>query len=186
MLNGVQPIIIFEFKKTVTLTNEEFQNLPIAQLDSFVANGQISLPPIPIYLDERITGLAIDSETKSIDIETETQTLKDGNEAQVKQKGINSVVTINLIGTKDSLGLTLLVALMDLVFQKVTAQEYTITYLNGATTVFRGLLHSFSFDSDSDTTKLPIQIQLSRSNLKAVTPPSNIPVVSASQGTVPL
>jgi hypothetical protein len=167
MLNGIDPVILFEFSKEVAETVDE-------QVANCVATcqGLKTLPitakkstkewnfPIPIYLSETLTGLYIDSESKSIDIETSVETTKDSDDPIVNQKGLSSMTTIKMVGSKDSIGLTLLLAMADLIFKKVTAKDYRITYLHGSVTLFEGLLHTFLVDQSSDNTLFQITVQL--------------------------
>lgn len=158
MLNGIDPIIIFEFNKRIPLSPDTISNIPFVSSDA----TSIPFPPIPIYLSENLTGLFIQSEDKSIDVETSTETKTDGSSPAISQKGVASVVSINLIGKKDSIGLSLLSALMDQAYEKVSAQEYTITYLHGAVTIFRGLLHHYSANQNADNDLLSIKIDISK------------------------
>lgn len=167
MLGGIDPIIIFHRYKKV--------DDPTATATSTIAvvskkDVYITLPSIPIYLSEQFTGMFIDSESKNIDIETETQTFTDGSTAEVNQKGIASGVSIQITAKKDSLGMILLGALMDTLMDKVTSKEYAITYLHGATTIFYGLLHTFSVEQTSQNELLSIKIELSKGSKQPVKP----------------
>lgn len=160
MLNGIAPILIFRFK-TVSIPFTDFSfgqsKVPV------VAKNDITIPliPIPIYLDERLTGIYIESESKNIDIQTNVDGLPDKTGTQVTQKPLNSVVTINALANKDSIGLNILLAMNDLIFQKVRSQEYAVDYINGAMTLFGGLLEGFTVSQDSNTTLYNISLHLS-------------------------
>ena len=173
MLGGIDPIIIFHrYKKTTVETNEVVNGISIVSKKDIYT----PLPSIPIYLSEQFTGMFIDSESKNIDIETETQTFSDGSTAEVNQKGIASGVAIQITAKKDSLGMILLGALMDTLLDKVTSKEYAITYLHGATTIFFGLLHTFSVEQTSQNELLSIKIELSKGSKQPVKPVVNSPV----------
>jgi hypothetical protein len=162
MLNGIAPIIIFNFKKLVpaleTLISES--NIPL--LETLKITDYVPLIPIPLYLDEKFTGLFIDTEDKNVDIKTDTETRTDGKAPTATQVGLSNVVTINMLANKNSLGLNLLLAMADLVFEKVTSKEYSISYLHGAIAVFNGLLEGFSATQDSNTDVLHVQIKIAR------------------------
>lgn len=177
MLNGLDPIILFSFSKATPATIQSLSKIPLA---SDIVE-QVGLPAVPVYLSEKLTGLYIDSEDKNIDIETSTTTLISGEAPQVNQKGINSTVRIDLVASKESIGVTLLSAMADLIFQKVTSKEYSITYLHGAITVFGGLLHSFSINQNADNDLYRISIELSRSGIQTQEP-IKIPVVPGLPG----
>lgn len=182
MLNGLDPIIIFQFSKLFPAeTGATIARIPIVSQIPTV----IDAPPIPIYLSEQITGLYIDSEDKNIDIETMVETKTDGSTADVQQKGINDVVTINIKGNKNSLGLTLLTTMASLILDRATSKEYAITYMHGAITVFRGLLHSFNVNQDSNSELLFIKIELAK-GAKTPQKAPDVPVVEKLTGAVPL
>jgi hypothetical protein len=158
------------------------------------------LPPIPIYLSERITGLYIDSESKSIDIETNSDSLSTGGPALVSQKALASILTVNLIASSSSLALQILLALVDILLDKVTSQEYQITYMHGGFTIFGGLIHSFNVEQNSNDDRFHIKMELSKGRAKSKsvqvgedpnalrlgspgsTPPPNAPTSSGPTG----
>jgi cytochrome c biogenesis protein CcdA len=183
MLNGIDPIIIFEFAKLTKAQEEKVSKIPV--VSSIVST--IGLPPIPIYLSEKITGLYIDTEERNIDIDTTVETLVTGSDPLFNQKAINSVVRISMHATKDSLGLTLLSALTDLVVPKVSSKEYSITYLHGAITIFSGLLHSFGVSQSANNDLLNITLELVKVPKKItvdVTPSSKaVPLASDNPAT---
>ena len=159
MLNGLSPVLIFNIFKRTETTQAILDSIPFLAKE----DEKVPLQPIPIYLDEGLTGLYVDTETKSLDIITENETLVSGAPPQVKQKGLQSIVSVNLLASKNSIGITLLSAMADFVFEKVTSQEYSITYLHGPITIFNGLLHGFSIDQNSNDDLYRINIEFSRS-----------------------
>lgn len=162
MLNGIDPILLFHFSVVPKSIADKASKVPI--LATIIE--KVGLPPIPIYLSESVTGLFIESEESSIEIETSTETLTSGLDPLISQKALASTVTINMIGSSNSIGLTLLSALADLVFPKVTSLEYSITYLHKGVTVFNGLLHSFRVSQGSNDDLYRITLSLSKSNQK--------------------
>jgi hypothetical protein len=160
MLNGVAPILIFTFP--VSEKSPTFNAIAGIPLVNEIVSA-IGVP-IPIYLDERLTGVYVESETKAIDIQTTVEAKTEAGVPDVSQRGLDSLVTINMLANKDSIVLSAILALCDMVFQKVVAQEYKISYLNGVTTVFNGLLHGFQTSVDSDNDLVRITLQLSKSN----------------------
>ena len=169
MLNGIAPIIIFNFNKAIfglTVVSDVGPTLPTPK-------WKLPLPPIPVYLDEKLTGIYIESESKTIDIETQANTNPEGDKPEVIQKGLNSIITVNALANSGSIGLSILLALSDLIFQRVTSQEYSITYIHGAMSVFNGLLESFSAEQNSDNS-------LYRLSFKLSTAPSNSSIAKAA------
>jgi hypothetical protein len=160
MLNGIDPIVIFLFSKKVA--EESLGDIPIVK--SFVA--KLPLLPIPLYLSERLTGLYVDSEEKSIDIETTPETLINGKPPTTTQKGLNSTIRVNMLASRNSIGMTLFSALADRIFEKVTSKEYSITYLNGAVTVFGGLLNSFNITQNSTNDLYNVSFEITRGQIE--------------------
>lgn len=180
MLGGLDPVIIFQFSALAPSLADKIAKIPvIADIPTL-----IDQPPIPIYLSETVFNIVIDGESKSVDIETSTETMSDGSSPDVTQKGIQSSVEINIEGKRDSVALTLLSALIDIAFEKVTSKEYSISYLHGATTVFRAVLHTYSVETVPGTDKLSVKIGLSRGQ-KNPTKSSGVPSVPVSTGILP-
>lgn len=187
MLGGIDPVIIFQFSKLAeSVTSDVGPVQPTVAKIPFISSipTLIDQPPIPIYLSETLTGIYIDSEDKNVDIETETQTMADGSAPDVSQRGLASTISVNLVARSDSIGLTLLSAMIDQLFDKVTSKEYAITYLHGPITVFRGILHSFSVNKQSGNDLLSIKIELSKGT-KEPTKKALIPSVPGYTGTIP-
>lgn len=178
MLNGVDPIILFNLKKKIPGVSDALSKIPVV---ADIVNA-IDLPIIPIYLSEKFTGIYIDSESKSIDIETNTDTLSNGDSPEINQKGIQSSVKIEMVASRDSIGVMLFGAVADLIFPRVTSKEYSITYLHGAVTVFSGMLHSFSINQNANTDLYNITMEL----IKPGGPKLSVPSVPKLTGAVPL
>lgn len=181
MLNGIAPIFLFTFYKQVPSVGETPTGVKI--VDNFLSS--IAMPPIPLYLDEKLTGIYVDTRSKNIDLETTIEAKKDASEPSISQRPINSSVTIELIANADSLGLTVLSAMMDVILPMVTSKDYSITYLDGAVTVFNGQLNSFSITQSTDNTLYRISINLSQTTKETTVIPKN-PLVERSTGALPL
>jgi hypothetical protein len=145
----------------------------------------VPLPPIPIYLSESLTGLFIAKEAKNIDIGTDTETFINGATPDTLQKGIASGVKVTLHCKKDSIAMMILSSVIDLIFDKVTSQEYAITYLHGPTTVFRAVMHNFAIDTSADNDLMEVNFELSR-GFKQPTQVTAVPTVPASSGPIPV
>lgn len=182
MLNGIDPVIIFQFSKLAPTLGETVAKIPIvSSIPSLIA-----MPPIPVYLSQTLTGLHIDTEEKNVDIQTTTETTTDGSSPVVDQKGVGSVIAINLEARKDSVGLSLLSGLVDRIFDKVTSKEYSITYLHGPIIIFGGLLHSYSVAQEAGSELLKIKIEISKGQDSKPTKADPIPKVPALPGAVPI
>lgn len=156
MLNGVDPIIIFNFKIKVDGFLGGLTKIPVVA--SIIE--AIDLPVVPIYLSESLTGIFIDQESKSLEVDTAIDTLSDGKDPDVSQRAISNTIKIDMVASRNSLGVSLFSAMSDLIFPKLTSKEYSITYLHGAVTVFAGLLHSFSISQNANDDKYNISLEL--------------------------
>lgn len=179
MLNGLDPIIIFNFKKVLPSFGELIKTIPLATKNP----STIDLPLIPIYLSEALTGVSVDTEEKNMDADTTILATADGTTPIVTQRPITSTLKINLIANQNSIAVALFTALSDLIFPKLTAKEYSITYLHRSVTIFQGLLHTFSIQQDGNATLYRIAFEL------VIPPPEKkalIPEVPKITGAVPL
>jgi hypothetical protein len=166
MLGGIAPILIFSFPPALGIDlGKVLGGIPLV-------GGTLSdlgAIPIPIYLDENLSGIYIESESKSLDIDTDIVPVYRSDNTKtvtnfINQSGINNLVTVNMIANRDSLILSVLLALNDLVFSKLVSGKYKLSYINGTTLIFGGLLHSFSVNSSSNDTLLKIQMQIQKNN----------------------
>lgn len=125
--------------------------------------------PVPIYLSEELTGIVVDADSKGIDLDLDVTGTADGGKPIVKQNALDSTVTINLEANKESIFLGVFLALADQIFQRAVAGTYSISYLNGPTTVFNALVKAITVTNDAGTDKMSISITLSKANQKETT-----------------
>lgn len=196
MLGSFDPVIIFQIYTKVpeaTLANIQLTSGTQPKTTSAI---------IPIYLSENETGLFVDSESKNIDIDSQVDSLSSGAEALVNQKALGSIVSVKLFGKRNSIGLTILLALAEMILDKVTSAEYEVTYMHESVTVFGGLIHGISIEPGANDDRLNITLELSRGRPKSTsvqvdqdptavrvgtvgtTPPAGAPTVSAPPGGV--
>lgn len=162
MLDGLDPILIFQIYKKLPPPTTTVSAIPIRS----EAKNRITIAVIPIYLSQTKTGLHVDVQNKSIDIDTNTDSLYTGDPGPVSQKTIGAITTVNLIGKKNSTGLAIFLALSELLLDKVTSQEYEVTYLNKSVMVLGGLVHGFKYDDEANTDIVKITLELSRGQPK--------------------
>lgn len=164
MLGGIAPVIIFNLFKKTPDVESTLSKIPLV---SDFANFT-TLPPIPLYLDEGLTGIFISNESKNVDIDTSTETNTKGTDPDTNQKGLGNIVTIDMFANNGSVGLTLLSAFIDSIYPLVTSKEYSITYIHGAITVFNGLLHQFSIQQSDQDDLYRVQLQLVRNTSSTI------------------
>lgn len=180
MLGGLEPIIIFNFTKAVPQVQSVVSTIPV--VSTFV--DKIGLIVLPIYLSDEITGLFIDTQSKKVSIQTDVETLTSGAEPTSTQKGLSNTITVNLKARNDSIGIMLLSALIDQVFERVTSKEYSVTYFNGAVTVFEGLLQDFSIDESAENDMFNITLEINRGG-SGTQPKAAVPQVPKTTGATP-
>lgn len=181
MLGGLDPVIIFQFASLAPSLGGLVSKIPVvSQYPSLIAQ-----PPIPVYLSEKVFNIVIGGTSKTVDIETDTETLTSGAAPDVNQKGIQSSVEVNIEGKANSIALTLLSAMIDQVYDKVTSKEYSISFMYGATTIFNAVLHSFTSETVEGTDKLMIKIKLSKGSKNPLKAPG-VPAVPGSTGSIPV
>lgn len=198
MLNGVDPLLVITLKKNppVDLVGPPAETSFLSGLANAVGI------PIPIYLSERgvnrrlagsdptvarITansGIIVESESRSIDVQTkvESTTDRDATTGDVKapevtQRPIDTLLTINMVASRDSVLLTALVAIMELLVKKLESREYSIHYINKSTVVFGALLHRFSHTINPNEDKVQIELVLSTASKDSPTPKTTTPPV---------
>lgn len=168
MLNGIDPIIIFHFpNRAVVDWLGDLTGASGEELDAGTSIASRVGLPIPIPLNENFTRIVIDNETRQIHAKTivDPTTEKDAKNKvkppKVSQTSVASDVNISMRADQTSIMTTVLIALMEMIVSRLVTQEYSISYMNGPTVIFNGLLQSFSTTVDRNTTMLKIDITLS-------------------------
>jgi hypothetical protein len=181
MLNGLAPIIIFDFLETAKLDlGSTFAKIPVLKnIPTF------PLPSIPIYLDENLTGLYIDSVSKNVDVDTESHTNVTDPNPIIIQKGINSLITVNLKANSSSIGMILLGVLCDKIFSRLLEGKYSITFLYQNVTLFGGLLHSFSSVQNTENDLFNISLQLSKGKVNSTIQSAVSRIAQPFNGIIP-
>lgn len=159
-LNSVSPLIIFTLKAVNPFAGKA--NLTGI---SAVANDIIGVAgglPIPIYLDEQVTGMAVDSEDRTIAIETITQQPQNGEKATLNQKGITADLAINITCKKTSIFTQVILALAEQAYDLAVAKGCSVSYFHGAETLINGVMASLVTSQDSNSDLMKIQIRLNK------------------------
>lgn len=186
MLNGVDPIIIFHFynKGVVDLLSATPFGASLASVAGL---------PIPIYLSEQFTGIFVDNETSSIDVVTKVdpQTEKDPITQEVlppivTQTAVDVTTSISLVANRESVLLSVFIVLCEMIISKLTTQEYGITYLNGPTAIFNGLLHRFNTTVNRNDTLVRIDFVLSNAKKEQPTPKVTPPPIPKIVSELPV
>lgn len=143
MLNGLYPVLLFYTAPADVKASGKF------------------LPPLPVYLDENATKLALESERESLDIATESLAdVKDG-EVSLVQKGLTQRVNIELKAREDDaiLGMILPV-LKNIASDVIAANEYKIAYFHRDILIFNAKLAGYEKSPESGTNLIRLSITL--------------------------
>lgn len=123
--------------------------------------------PVPIYLDEELTGLGVANEEDGLSISSDYIPVlngkpgADGKSIKVLQRGESQSTRITLVGEKNSIGLNILLPLMKSILSQVFAQrEYRIAYFNQNVLIFNARLTGYQMTPGEDDTKVTISITL--------------------------
>jgi len=185
MINGTDPIIIFH------IYNKPERSVfgPLSEFDQRLDDIRSLIGiPIVIPLNERLTGIYIDNESRTISVATnvDPSTGKDPLtnetlEPNVIQVGAESSVNVAMKAKNDSIMLTVFLAVAELIVSKLVSAEYGITYLNGSTVIFNGLLSSLTTNIDRGTDLMRIDLSLSTAKktppaLPKAAPPGPAPI----------
>src|SRR5690606_879327 len=173
MLNGLYPILIFQFYTKIGVDIANATGIPLPKSD----DKGVPLTPIPFYLDENFTGILITSESKAIDVETENESSEEGKEVKTFQKTLSNRVTIEMVASKSSLVVTAILAFFEQIYKKVTAKEYSISYLSGGITVFNEYIQEFAVHQSNNDDPYHIRLTLEKGNQETQTQkkPTDLP-----------
>ena len=136
MLNGVAPVIVFVFKKEI-------------------AGIKIPFLPIPVYLDERLTGILADEHSRHMSVEVDPV----GEESY--EKTTSSDVQISFIAKKSNVAVTAALALFEMVMKYVNKQDYSIILYYDDVFMLDAALKDFETEIETGTDKRLIRITLS-------------------------
>lgn len=136
MLNGIAPVIIFVFKKEIL-------------------GFKIPFNTIPLYLDERLTGIIADEHSRHLSVEVEQV----GN--NVYERTTSSDVQISFIAKKSNVGVTAALALFEQVMKYVNKQDYSIILYYDDVFMMDASLKDFETEIIPNTDMRQIRLTLS-------------------------
>lgn len=144
MLNGLAPVLVYTYKLVDTSFSVLGYEVPSIGL------------PIPIYLDEKITGIMGEGASNKISIETatinnQTYTRQVGNDVSVKLRCRNN----NLVGQT-------LIAILSEAFKYTSADKYSISLYYDSTFILDAYLKDFYSRPIDNTDMREIGITLSK------------------------
>lgn len=166
-LGGLAPIIIFTFYKPVI---QSLAGLLPASV------SRIPLVPIPVYLDEKVTGLQLDDYNRTITVDV----MRDGDSSFERASG--DVVHLKFHAKKDSIVLTVLTALIDRVMDtfgnkvnpKPDERDYSITIFYDNIFILDASLEEFSTRLQDGTDLRELSFSFSKRAKKKTTTSNSI------------
>lgn len=175
MINGLDPIIIFHiYDKPKT---SAFRPLQKYEQRLYELRSAVGIP-IVIPLSEKLTGLYIDNESRSLTTATsiDPNTEKDPETGltegpEVYQTAIESTVNVSMKAIEGSIMLTVFLSVAELLLSKLVSGEYGITYFHKSTVIFNGLLSSLNTSVIYGTDLLKIDFSISTAKQKLPTLP---------------
>lgn len=169
ILNKVAPLIIFK----IALEDNNYDAYAEAASIPVVGGLLTELLdavdgiPIPIYLEEQVSGIVVDSISNSYDIDTAVEGINKATALDVSQRVIEATTTVNMTcNDKDSLVLSAIMAFMDMILRKAVSRAYTISYIHGSTVILNGLLKSFNTNGTADSEIVTMTMVLIKVNGK--------------------
>lgn len=164
-LGGLAPIIIFTFYKPIP------KSLARLLPDSV---SRIPLVPIPVYLEEKITGMQLDDYDRTITVDV----IRDGVTAFEKVSG--DVVHLKFHAKKDSIVLTVLTALIDRIMKtfdenvasKFDDRNYSLTIFYDNIFILDASLEEFSTRLKDGTDLREFSFTFSKRSAKTTTAPT--------------
>jgi len=120
MLGGTAPVLVFNFASisSASILNKVGFNIG----EDSIFNFDIPLVSIPVYLDEKLTGIILDDHERSINIEFEQ------DENHNYERVISSDVKVILKAQKDNVAFQGFLALFEQILKRVNYQAYKIYF----------------------------------------------------------
>lgn len=120
MLGGTAPVLVFNFASisSASILNKVGFNIG----EDSIFNFDIPLVSIPVYLDEKLTGILLDDHERSINIEFEQ------DENHNYERVISSDVKVTLVAQKDNVAFQGFLALFEQILKRVNYQAYKIYF----------------------------------------------------------
>lgn len=120
MLGGTAPVLVFNF---ATISSASVLNkLGFNIGEDSIFNFDIPVVSIPVYLDEKLTGILIDDHERSINVEFEQ------DENHNYERVVSSDVKVTLVAQKDNIAFQGFLALFEQVLKRVNYKSYKIYF----------------------------------------------------------
>lgn len=151
MLSGLAPVLVYSYKPVDTSFSLFGYQVPSVGL------------PIPIYLDERLTGIMGEGASNRIMVETAT------TNGQTYQKQVGNEVSVKLRCRNNNLVGQTIIAILGEAFKHVDKDDYSISLFYDSTFIIDAVLKDFYSRPVDNTDMREIGITLAK-KYKNVTP----------------
>ncbi len=143
MLGGTAPVLVFNFASisSASILNKLGFNIG----EDSIFNLDIPIVSIPVYLDEKLTGILLDDHERSINIEFEQ------DENHNYERVISSDVKVTLVAQKDNVAFQGFLALFEQILKRVNYQAYKIYFYYDDVFMINASLKDFAVTTRENT-----------------------------------
>lgn len=160
MLGGTAPVMVFNFA-TIS-TQDLLKKVGIGIDDDSIFNIDIPLFSIPVYLDEKLTGIIVDDHERSINIEYETDGMNN------YEREISSDVKIIIKSQKDNRAFQAFLALFEQILKRVDPKLYKIYFYYDDIFLTNAGLKDFSVSTVQNTDTRMVTFTLTNRSEKSL------------------
>lgn len=153
MLGGTAPVMVFNFS-SLNIFGYEIKNPTLFGFE-------IPLISIPIYLDEKLTGILVEDHERSINVEFETDGLNN------YEREISSDVKLTLVAQKDNTALQAFLAYFEQILKRVNNASYKIYFYYDDIFMTNASLKDFSVSTRQNTDTRVVNITLTNRSEKS-------------------
>lgn len=178
MLGGTSPVMVFNFASISSASI--LKKIGISIGEDSIFNFDIPLVSIPVYLDERLTGIIADDHERSINIEFETDGLGGNYERE-----ISSDVKVILKSRKDNRAFQAFLALFEQIVKKIPYKAYKIYFYYDDVFLTNAGLKDFNVTTGENTDTRIVTFTLTNRSEKSQTIEKILKDVSESLGVPP-
>lgn len=157
VLNGLYPVIVIQK----------------------ISDSGILSKPVPVYLDEALTDIAIVSQSRRAEFASDTIIDSKTGSMEIKQRGLTNAVDMVLRANRNSIGVNILLPLINIAFQNANLGKYQVSYFNQNVVLFRSKIINFSTEENNSNTGVNINISLAQED-KATDDNKNTAVAKTS------
>ena len=160
MLGGTAPVLVFNFASisSASVLNKLGFNIG----EDSIFNFDVPIVSIPVYLDEKLTGIIVDDHERNINIEFETDGMGGNYERE-----ISSDVRVTLIAQKDNIAFQGFLALFEQILKRVPEQSYKLYFYYDNVFLTNASLKDFSETTRENTDTRVVSFTLTNRSEKS-------------------